>query len=535
MSTVIPKEYVLPFQKDSAKEVEAAAIYALVELERGKGSGLIVKQEEEQLLFLSRLSYPLWLFTNNDLTFIWDGLNFSSFTVVYTEVPSSKLLMKNLESSNKLLEDYLTFLSNYGDYFRRPLPNKQFTINGLIADNDFRNDFEAYSKEAVEASDITAPNFFSIASSLDLKAIEKVMAEFNSMQSTLKEEAENLPECIKLITKTTSQFKTEIEYQSMAAKEEIEAKIKAQAKFVNPQIITTNKQYNQKIKNVTRSFEKNIEQLQKQLARTRRAISKSQKKIINYELQAEAQEKLRHLIYEKRSREKIKRTESELSGLKKEFKVIENNIEKLSKEKVQAIYRLKFDLETEIKHSRQPIVDLEAARDTQIIFFRQKILKMLDLETLVVEGLNRNLRCWDSVQEKFANLGIKEKFDHPVLFFVPFYYACFTSNEKKRNLIVPPSSICYAALSTKLKGAFGLSKIKNILNPRFKSISTFIRNLQKLTNQNVEFENQLFRLGEENNLLRNSFFQTNVEEGLTYLKQASWLSDKEYQSLSRKR
>lgn len=533
MSTTAAKQYTLPFQEDYTMEAEAAAVFALAEFERGKGSGLIVKHQEERLLFLSKVGYPLWLFPKKDQTFIFDGLNYSNFVVVYNEIPSSKLFKKKLESSSQLLEDYFTFLSNYADYFRKPLPDTQFTLKGLIVDPDFKNDFKVYFKEAFEAVDKTAQNFFSIEPNLNLKDMENLLSEFDSLQTSLKEEADNLPECLKLIKKTNILFKIAIEYESAAAKEEADAKIKAIEEYVNPKIVKIKKEYNQNIKNVTRSFDKEIQRLQKLQARTTRSINKNQKKIRNYGWEAEAQEKMRHLIYEKRWREKIKRTESEMNGLKKELKTIGNNIESLCKEKGQKIHKLKFDLESEIKQVQQPIIDLEKERDDKTIFFRQQILKMIALGTPVINGINRNLKCWESIQDKFVDIGIKEKFDLPSLFYIPFYFACFLENETKRYLIVPPSTVGHLDFSTKLKGAIGISRIKDLLNPRFKAIAAFLQNLQELIQENVQFENHLFRLGEKNNLLKSGVFQTNIEEGLSFMKKAGWISDKEYKALSK--
>ena len=64
-----------------------------------------------------------------------------------------------------------------------------------------------------------------------------------SCRSFLREEAEKLPECIRLINKTTSQYITELDYEAAAVKEEADAKIRAQEELVNPQIAKLNKDY----------------------------------------------------------------------------------------------------------------------------------------------------------------------------------------------------------------------------------------------------------------------------------------------------
>ena len=527
-----PDRYVLPFQKGSTEKVEAAAVLALAELERRKGSGLIVKQPEEKLSFFVKAGYPLWIFPKNDRAFIFDGMNNSSYTVIYSEVPSAKQLTEKLETNMRPLENYLTFLSSYGEYFQKSLPKKQFTLKGLIGDLDFQNEFKIYCKEAVEVTDETTSNFSLIQPILNEETIANTLHESDSLQSELKEEADNLPESIKLIKKTTNTHKTEIEYQSAAAVEEIDARIKAQSELINPQIAEINKNYKQKNNVITKNFNKEIKSLQNICARKIKLINKTLKKIQLYEKEAKAQEEKNHLFYERRWREKIKRTESELNTLKKERKNLENNIEKLNKQKVQEIFKIKLELESEVNRLRHSIVDLEAERKVKINYYRKQNLKMIDLETPVIEGLNRNLRSWDSIKSKFEDLCLEERFDRPALFYLPYYLACFEVNEDRRWLIVPPSTIGYEDFSTKLKGALGISKIKRLLIPRFKSITSLLRKFQEVTQQNSQLKDQLYRRGKEANLLANPVFQKNVKEGLTSLKQAGWLSAKEHRAVS---
>ena len=73
--------------------------------------------------------------------------------------------------------------------------------------------------------------------------------------------------------KTTSQYVTEIDYEAVAAKEEADAKIKAQQEFINPQIAKLNKEYSRKIKDLTESFDKELESLQKLKAKTEKFIA----------------------------------------------------------------------------------------------------------------------------------------------------------------------------------------------------------------------------------------------------------------------
>src|SRR5665647_1601980 len=94
MLTSATKRFNLPFSnpKTTSPEVEAAAVFAVAELERNRGGGLISRQPEEKLVFLSKIGYPLWLHPKNNVNFIFDGFSDSSYSISYIEVPSAKAL-----------------------------------------------------------------------------------------------------------------------------------------------------------------------------------------------------------------------------------------------------------------------------------------------------------------------------------------------------------------------------------------------------------------------------------------------------------
>ena len=83
--------------------------------------------------------------------------------------------------------------------------------------------------------------------------------------------------------------------------------------------------------------------------------------------------------------------------------------------------------------------------------------------------------------------------------------------------------------ASKLKGALGRSKLKQLLTPRFKAISSLIDNLQVLAKQNNFVDSQIRSLGEKNNILNTALTRNDIAEGLFSLRSKGWLSDKEYQ------
>ena len=532
MLTSATKRFSLPFssQKTSESGVEAAAVFAVAELERNKGGGLIARQPEEKLVFLSKVGYPLWLFPKNNSSFVFDGFADSSYSISYSEVPSAKAFMEGLEANSRPREKYTAFLSNYGNYFQQSIKEKQFVFRGLIANLDFKNEFNVYRKEAIDA---IPANSALLSPTLEENTISSLIVEFDKLQSFLREEAERLPECARLVNKTTSQYITELDYESAAAKEEADAKIRAQEEIINPKIAKLSKEYKLKIKGSTESFDKELENLQKLKAKTLKFIRTNEGKIKLYQREAKTQAAKNHAIYERRWKEKIKQAQKELNGLKKELKNIEGNVKKLSKQKIQEISRLNFGLDAEIKFARQPLRELEVARDAKTLTFKQETDKLLKQEKPVIESLNKSIKFREAIKDNFELLGIRDQGPKSsALFYVPFYVACFEMGSTRRYLILPPSTVSAVDFSAKLKGALGMSKTKDLLMPRFKAITTLIDKVQVLTKQNTIFESQLNGLAQRNNLLNNGLFRENAERGLVYLKHEGWLSDKEQQVLS---
>ena len=532
MLTSATKRFSLPFssQKTSESGVEAAAVFAVAELERNKGGGLIARQPEEKLVFLSKVGYPLWLFPKNNSSFVFDGFADSSYSISYSEVPSAKAFMESLEANSRPREKYTAFLSDYGNYFQQSIKEKQFVFRGLITNLDFKNEFNVYRKEALDA---IPANSALLSPTLEENTISSLIVEFDKLQSFLREEAERLPECTRLVNKTTSQYITELDYESAAAKEEADAKIRAQEEIVNPKIAKLSKEYKLKIKGLTESFDKELESLQKLKAKTLKFIRTNEGKIKLYQREAKTQATKNHAIYEKRWKEKIKQAQKELNGLKKELKNIEGNVKKLSKQKVQEISRLNFGLDAEIKFACQPLRELEVARDAKTLTFKQETDKLLKQEKPVIESLNKSIKFREAIKDNFELLGIRDQGSKSsALFYVPFYVACFEMGSTRRYLFLPPSTISAVDFSAKLKGVLGMAKIKDLLMPRFKAITALIDKVQVLTKQNTMFESQLNGLAQRNNLLNNGLFRENVERGLVYLKHEGWLSDKEQQVLS---
>jgi hypothetical protein len=534
------KRFILPFSTEKSREpfsseVEAAAVFAFAEFERNKGGGLILKQPQENLVVLSKIGFPLWLFPKNDATVVFDGLENFSYSISFAQMPSAKGFLESLDENSKPRENYVAFLSDHDKYFQRSLGEKKINLRGLVADPEFKNELSIYRKQAQEVTDQTYANLAFLPPLLEEATINSALNELEKLQASLREDALQLPEILRVINRTTSQYITEIDYASEAVKDEADAKIKAQEEIVNPQIAKLNSEYKHKIKNVAENFDREIENLQKLRIKTQKLIQSDEEKNKQYKREAKAQAEKKHAIYEKRWKEKSREMGRELSGLKKELKTVEKNIKVLNSQKINAVSKLNFELDAEVKLARQPLVVLAAARDAKMQIFKQEKEKLTRLEKPVIEGIYRNIQLREKIASSFELVGSKDRqLKGSALLYIPFYLVCFEAGHSRRYLILPPSTISPVDFSAKLKGAFGMSKIRNLLSPRFNAVTTLINKVQVLITQNSIFEGQLADLGEKNNLLKTKVFLDNAVRGLVYLRHEGWLSDKEQQELNKR-
>ena len=79
-----------------------------------------------------------------------------------------------------------------------------------------------------------------------------------------------------------------------------------------------------------------------------------------------------------------------------------------------------------------------------------------------------------------------------------------------------------------------MAKIKSLLFPQFKSISSFGDTILALTQQNAMFEIELKELGAKNNILRADSIRAEIKQGLERLRSESWLSDKELDAIEQR-
>jgi len=536
------KEFILPFSvlSENRKEpftadLEAAAVFSMAEEERAKGGGFLSKRPEEKIVFIAKIGYPLWLFPWLETTLIFDGFNRSKYTLSYAVIPDVKAFMENLKRGSKTRETHLAFLSDHINYFQAPVTEKGVIINGLISDPEFLGEFDSYRREATAIEDQHS-NVALLSPTIEESIISSTLEELKALHASFKEDADRLHRCMKFINKATNHYVKVLHSKTKAVKEEFYVKINAQEEIVAPRVAHLKEDYDHQIVESTKRFERQRLPVQKEKVKLEKSREHALAKIERYKLEAKTCAERDDSVGEQKWKERSSETKKELSEIEDQLKNTEKALKDLEERKSLEIFNLRSELEAKIKEARQPLLELESSRDAQILLYKQEIEKLEQQTKLITDHLGRTAKLRETSIANFAKLGVKQDLElkEAALFYVPFYVVCYQVESKKRYLFLPPSEANAIGLSTKLKGALGKAKIKQLLTRRFDAITSLMDTIEVLAQQNAVFETEMREMSQSTNILNMSSMRESIKKGLEYIQKEGWLSEKEYQDLSQK-
>src|SRR4030043_35656 len=536
------KQFLLPFSvlSENRKEPftadsEAAAFFSLAELDRAKGGGLISRRPEEKIVFIAKVGYPLWLFPWSETTLLFDGLNRSSHTLQYAVIPDVNVFIENLKRSAKTLETHVAFLSDHINYFQAPVAEKPVVINGLIREPEFLSEFESYRHEAAAIEDEPA-NVGLLSPTIEESAISPILKELESLNFSFKKDLEGLYRCMKFVNKATRHYTQVLRTKTQTVKQEFDVKIQAQEELVAPKVNHLKEEYDHQTIDSAKAFQRQRLPVQKRKVKLEKSREHALAKIEDYKLEAKTRAERDDSVGEQKWKEKGNETKKELSTIEDELKETEKALKDLEELNSLEFFNLRSELEAKTKEARQPLLDLESSRDAEILIFKQEMEKLEQQTKGIIDQVGRTDKLRETSIDNFTKLGVKRDsaLTDVALFYVPFYVVCYQLESKKRYLFLPPSKANTFGLSTKLKGALGRAKIKQLLVRRFEVIASLMDTIQVMAQQNAVFGTELKEIGERTNMLNLGSMRDSIKKGLTYITNEGWLSEKEHQALSQK-
>jgi len=530
-------ELVLPFSTVSenreepfTKEIERAAVFCLAELGREKGGGIVVKKPPESLTFIAEAFYPFWLVAPSEISLLFDGLSTVAYTFTHSTIPDTKIFLENVERSSSTRQAYTAFLSDNLNYFQASGNDENRIMDGLITDHEFVSGLVSSLSEAKQINHESLSRV-KIAPTLNEQSIMSTKEELQNLRLKLAEEVDALCTCMKLVKTKTSKFTQTIRNEIRTIEREYDSKIEERKASIEGEVAEMRKESDEKVTECSKEAEQELLFLEQEKVKLEKTIEQLAREVERCEMEIKTFAVSKDSLTETKWKEKRKETKSQLSEAETKLKEIEKKINEVKDERNLKFFELKSECDKKAKEAMKDVVEIESSRDARIRICKEEIERLEELSSTVINQIDNLVKMREKSADDFDKLGIRQEQKKTTLIHVPFYLACYQSDSGKRYTTFPPSTVGNVSLSVKFKGALGKAKIRQLLQPRGKKLTSFLNRFPLIMQQDAVFNREVNEACVEANILtKNS--QGLIRTGLEKLKEAGWFSEKEHESLN---
>jgi hypothetical protein len=531
-------KFILPFAvlSDNRKEpftleIERTAIFCMAELERAKGGGLVVKQSPEKLSFIAKVCYPFWLVTLGESSFLFDGLDTTSYTLTYSAMPDIQTFLDNVNRSSKTRHAYTAFLSDNINYFQVSDIEKKKVIDGLVSDPEFLNEFSLYSSEAAPAK-TPLSGMAVVAPALDEALISSVTEEIQKLKSRFAAEVNALYSSMKLVNSKTEGFVKGIRSEIKETEKKFSKEIEKCRVSIAEKAADIREEHDGKVTKLSNEVEDELLSLRQEMIK----LEKTKEQLLTEIERCEAEIRTCTINKDNVSERKWREDRDEF---KRQFSEVDTEIKELSKrtktvedEKKLQMLNLKSDRDAKIKEASKNLMEIESSRDAKIRISEEEMERLEELTSSIIVQINELAKVREASITEFDKLGFRQKRKETALIYMPFYLASYKCEQRKRYECFPPSTVNSISLSVKIKAALGKSKIKRLLEPRFKTLVSFLNGFPQLMEQNAVFDRDMNEACVEVDVLRTKELRESIKTGLEKIREEGWFSEKEFESFS---
>lgn len=528
----------LPFvssAKDRAlsftEEMEVAVIFYFTESARKKGEGIILKKPAEELAFISKLYYPVWLAPRNGKTLLFDGLGVSKSTLRYEVLPDVKAFVNDVNGCAGKRQAYEAALTDHAHFFESVATSEEKTILGMISNTDFVEDFQSYLNGLGEAEQSRVEGSVCLPPVVDESLISSGLSDLAELKTALDSDIQSLTEAMKLISAVTREHTDTIRGEMKKIQAEMNQKIAVAKSLATEKVRRIKERYDALILRTSERFEKRLQVLhqervglEKNQDRAVGQVERCQTEILTFKNRKDARGERRW----KEERDKWKR---EFSALKKSVEGLDKQISEVESQKAIETSNVRAEFNAESNELMKGVRELEAVRDSKVKLSGQELNSLNDMTSNILAQLDVLSKRKRGALQELDRLGMREQRRKLLLVYVPFYLSCFQSGPQRRYTVYPPSVAGSMKAMTKFKGLLGVSKVKSLFQPRSRAVSSVLGQVVTLIEQNPVFEKEVHDIGVDANILQPSEARERIRRGLGDLRNENWLSPNEAQGL----
>jgi len=230
---------------------------------------------------------------------------------------------------------------------------------------------------------------------------------------------------------------------------------------------------------------------------------------------------------------KLKRIKKKLPPLHREIEDTIKRIQTVETTKKLELAQQKTECDTHIEAATKILRDLQASKEAEITMKRQEITILEDTTAHITNQMNEKAKTKKATLNELDTITMPRRKRAYALVYMPFYLARYETEDKKRYAVYPPSIVGDMGILTIMKGALGATKMKALLQPRSKAMTTFLNQLVTLIEKNLMLEKEVTEAGIQDSILRIKQLRMGVKKGLKELENENWISKNELQTFNK--
>jgi len=509
--------------------MEMATILYMAESERKKGTGMILKKREEELIFIAESSYPIWLIPWRERILLFDGMGITRDILAYDVLPDVKKFVNDIEGCTEKLEAYSAALVDRAHYFQSVSEVEEKTILGLITSPNFVEDFSVYLAESEESeeSEIKAVRLSTV---VDESSIASSLNELSELKTVLENDIENLRYSMKLLNDTTRKHVGVIREVIREIQRDFNEKIATEKSLATEKVREIQEGYDARITKTSKRFEQQLQQLHQERVKLEKAEERALAQIDRCKVEIEAAKQRKDQAVQQKWKQEMENWKREAKALRESLEELNKRIEDTESEKKVEISNLRSEFNVQAENAMKNVRELEASRDSQVQLNQKKIKSLEDSTSNIIAQLDNLARRKSASLHELGKMGMQDNRRKPALVHVPFYLVCFQAEAKHRYMVYSPAVAGMMGVLTKFKGVFGVSRVRSLFQQRSRAVTTVLNQLVALAERDPVFERGLYDAGVKANILQTEETRERVKTGLEELKREGWISDSEFQT-----
>lgn len=525
--SVSAKDHTLPFTED----MERAIVFCMAESERKKSEGIILKKSPEELVFVTKSCYPIWLVPWRGKTLFFDGLGVSTRTLLCEVLPDVKAFINDIQGSAEKRQAYSAALADHAHYFQSIKSVEQKTILGLITSPDFIKDFQDYLTMAEEADESDIKEIC-LSPIVDEPTISSALNELSELKTALERDIQSLSEAMKLLSTTTKQHVSVIREETRKIQAELNEKIDGAKSLAMEKVRRIQERYDARILKTSQRFEKQLQGLHQERVKLEKKEQRALSQIERCEAEIQTSKNRQDSSGERRWKEEREKWKREASALKKDMEALNKQIEQTESQKKIEIANVRSEFNAESEEAMKDVRELEAVKDSKTQLSQQETKSLEDSTSTLLAQLDNLTKQKRIMLEELDKMGMQEQRRKLALAYVPLYLACFQTADQRRYVVYPPSIAGSMSTITKFKGMLGVSKAKSLFQQRSKAVTHILNQLNTLIDRDPVFKRDLHEAGVHTNILQIAESREKIRKGLQDLRNEDWISTSEVQTLS---